>query len=202
MNCGWGVVSCRSNVANAAPKSKAVFLDRDGTLIEDKDYLKSPEEVVLFPGAAEALRALHDAGYLLVLVTNQSGVGRGYFSLEDVFRVHEHLQSLLAAGGVRLDSIYVAPEAPGQPILGRKPSPRFLLDARDSLGIDLARSYMVGDKAADVECGRRAGVASSILVRTGYGARTERELGEGLEKVVVVDDLAAAAAWVLGGGEL
>jgi D-glycero-D-manno-heptose 1,7-bisphosphate phosphatase len=129
------------------------------------------------------------------MVTNQSGVGRGYFSLEDVERVHRRIKEELAAGGAQLEKIYIAPEAPDKPSRGRKPSPEFLFDARDEFGIDLAQSYMIGDKAIDLECGWNAGVARSILVRTGYGAKVERE--SGLEKAVVVDDLAAAAEWIL-----
>ena len=180
--------------------NRAVFLDRDGTVIEDRDYLSRPEEVALFPGVATALRRLREAGFRLILVTNQSGVGRGYFTMADVELVHAHLQSLLGATGAGFDRIYVAPEAPGQPSRGRKPSPQFLLDARDEFGLDLAASYVVGDKLIDVECGRRAGVKRSFLVRTGYGAGVEREAGEQLAGVVVVDDLPAAVDRILVSG--
>ena len=176
---------------------RAVFLDRDGTLIEDKDYLHRPEEVVIYPGVGPALRRLQDAGFLLFIVTNQSGVGRGKFPIEDVHRVHEHLGHELAKDGVRFEKIYIAPEAPDAPSRGRKPSPQFLFDARDEFGVDLAGSYMVGDKLIDLECGWNAGVAQSILVRTGYGARVEREQPAALARAVVVDDAAAAAQWIL-----
>ncbi len=176
---------------------KAVFLDRDGTLIEDKNYLSRPEEVVIYPEAAGALKRLRTASYRLFLVSNQSGVGRGFFTLADVERVHRHLASLLAAEGAFLDKIYVAPEAPDKPSRGRKPSPQFLFDARDEFGLDLAGSYMVGDKLIDLECGWNAGVNRSILVRTGYGAETEQKLAGESGKALVVDNLAAAAAWIL-----
>jgi D-glycero-D-manno-heptose 1,7-bisphosphate phosphatase len=175
----------------------AVFLDRDGTIIEDKDYLHRPEEVVIFPGAVSALRRLQDAGFDLVLVTNQSGVGRGYFTIEDVQDVHRHLCGELARDGVELRRIYIAPEHPDAPSRGRKPSPQFLFDARDELGVDLARSYMVGDKLIDLEAGWNAGVRKSLLVRTGYGARVERTAGAALERAVVVDGMPAAADWIL-----
>ena len=175
--------------------NRAVFLDRDGTLIEDKDYLHRPEEVVIFSGVGPALKQLQDAGFKLILVTNQSGVGRGYFPIEDVQRVHEHLARELARDGVRFKKIYIAPEAPDAPSRGRKPSPQFLFDARDEFGIDLAQSYMVGDKLIDLECGWNAGVKQCILVRTGYGAEVEQS--GGIKNAVVVADLPAAGKWIL-----
>jgi D-glycero-D-manno-heptose 1,7-bisphosphate phosphatase len=176
---------------------KAVFLDRDGTLIEEKQYLHRPEEVVIFPGAGSALSALLRAGYGLFIVSNQAGVGRGYFGLEDVAAVNARLVHEMARESIRFDKIYIAPEAPGQPSHGRKPSPQFLYDARDEFGVDLSQSYMIGDKMLDLECGWNAGVKKSILVRTGYGAEVERAQGTALGHAVIVDDLAAAAAWIL-----
>lgn len=185
---------------NPTAPARAVFLDRDGTLIRDKHYLHRPDEVEFFPGVGPALRRLQDAGFLLVVVTNQSGVGRGYFTLADVDRVHAHIEAELAAEDVVFDAVYVAPEAPDQPSAGRKPSPQFLFDARDTLGVDLARSYMVGDKLIDLQTGWNAGCARSLLVRTGYGAETERKEKDRLRDAVVVDDLSAAAEWIIGAG--
>jgi D-glycero-D-manno-heptose 1,7-bisphosphate phosphatase len=187
--------------ARSGRMKRAVFLDRDGTLIVEKDFLSHPEQVALFPGVGAALGKLQDAGFALIVVSNQSGVGRGYFTMEDVEKVHWHLQSELARDGVRFDKIYVAPEAPGQPSRGRKPSPQFLFDARDEFGIDLGQSFMVGDKLIDLECGWNAGVKKCLLVRTGYGARLERDSPDKLGSAVVVDDLPAAAAWVLQAGQ-
>jgi D-glycero-D-manno-heptose 1,7-bisphosphate phosphatase len=175
----------------------AVFLDRDGTIIADKDYLSRPEEVVMLPGAGAALHGLHAAGFKLFVVSNQSGVGRGYFTREDVDKVNERVCQELRKDGVACEKIYIAPEAPEQPSRGRKPSPQFLLDARDEFGIDLSRSYMIGDKLIDLECGWNAGVNKSILVRTGYGAGVEKANRDRLGRAVVVDDLAAAAEWIL-----
>ena len=177
--------------------NRAVFLDRDGTLIEDKDYLHRPEDVVIYPGVGVALRRLRDAGFKLILVTNQSGVGRGYFTLTNVEAVHAHLARELGMDGVRFDKIYVAPEAPDQPSRGRKPSPQFLFDARDEFNLDLAQCHIVGDKLIDLECGWNAGVRQSILVRTGYGAEVERQSAAKLPRAVVVDNFAAAAEWIL-----
>ena len=179
---------------------RAVFLDRDGTIIEDRNYLKHPDEVVILPGAPAALRRLMDAGFLLFIVTNQSGIGRGYYTLADMEAVNRHLLAELARDGVSFEKVYFSPEAPEQPGRGRKPSPDFLFDARDEFGVDLAQSYMIGDKLVDVECGRNAGVRRSVLVRTGYGAEWERKAPDKLAGAVVVDDLVAAVDLVLGLG--
>lgn len=177
------------------PGKRAVFLDRDGTIIIEREYLKDPAGVSLFPGAANALRRLGLAGFELIIVSNQSGVGRGYFTMADVDAVNARLVELLSADGVNVAKIYIAPEAPTQPSRGRKPSPAFLYDARDEFGIDLSQSYMIGDKDIDLQCGWNAGVKKSILVRTGYGKQTEAmgKAGEG----IAVDDLPAAADWIL-----
>jgi D-glycero-D-manno-heptose 1,7-bisphosphate phosphatase len=175
----------------------AVFLDRDGTIIQEKNYLCRPEDVAIFPGAAAGLKRLGDAGFKLFIVSNQSGVGRGYFTLADVARVNEHLCRELARDGIRFEKIYIAPEAPDQPSRGRKPSPQFLFDARDEFNLNLAQSFVVGDKLGDLECGWNAGVKKSILVRTGYGAELERASPEKISRAVVVDDLSGTADWVL-----
>jgi D-glycero-D-manno-heptose 1,7-bisphosphate phosphatase len=183
--------------ATIAKMKPAVFLDRDGVLIEERNYLHRVEDVVILPGVMAALKRLADAGFSLFIVSNQSGVGRGYFTLADVERVNEHLRRELARAGARFDKIYIAPEAPDQPSRGRKPSPQFLFDARDEFKLNLAASFMVGDKLIDLECGWNAGVKKSILVRTGYGADTEKVETEKLARAVVVDDLSAAASWIL-----
>jgi D-glycero-D-manno-heptose 1,7-bisphosphate phosphatase len=172
-------------------------LDRDGTLIEEKNYLHRVEEVSIFPDAASALRQLQEAGFSLFIVSNQAGVGRGYFTMKDVEKVNQHLRSEFARDGVEFEAIYVAPEAPGQPSRGRKPSPQFLFDARDEFGVDLGRSYIVGDKLLDLECGWNAGIKKSILVRTGYGAELEGSSRVKLRDAVVVDGLTAAAEWIM-----
>ena len=180
--------------------NRAVFLDRDGTLIAEKNYLHLPEDVVIFPGVGGALKRLSDAGFKLFLVSNQSGVGRGYFTLADVDRVNEHLARELARDGVRFEKVYIAPEAPDQPSRGRKPSPQFLFDARDEFGLNLTASFMVGDKLIDLECGWNAGVEKSILVRTGYGAKLEAEAAAELKRATIVEGMPAAAEWILRQG--
>jgi len=178
--------------------NKAVFLDRDGTLIEERHYLHRLEDVAIFPGVAPALRRLRDAGFHLFIVSNQSGVGRGYFTQDDVERVNRHLLSELAREKVSFEKVYVAPEAPDTPSHGRKPSPGFLFDARDEFGLDLSQCYMIGDKLIDLQCGWNAGVSKSILVRTGYGADPELNLVARTRGAIVVEDLTAAAQYILG----
>lgn len=175
----------------------AIFIDRDGTLIVDKDYLHKPEEVEFFEGAIPALKRAVEAGFVIVMVTNQSGVGRGYFTLRDVEKVHDHLAKEMALHNVSFVKIYIAPEAPDTPSRGRKPSPQFLFDARDEFDIDLSGSYMIGDKLIDLECGWNAGVKRAILVRTGYGRKVEQSERTKLRDAIIVDDLGAAIDWIL-----
>jgi D-glycero-D-manno-heptose 1,7-bisphosphate phosphatase len=177
--------------------NRAVFLDRDGTLIVEKYYLHRPEDVEIFPGAGPALKRLADASFKLIVVTNQSGIGRGYFTLADAERVNERVNCEFARDGVQFEKTYIAPEAPDQPSRGRKPSPQFLFDARDEFQLDLTGSFMVGDKLIDLECGWNAGVKKSILVRTGYGAELERSSVEKISAAVVVDGLPEMAEWIL-----
>jgi len=152
-----------------APGRVAVFLDRDGTVIADKHYLHDPAGVELLPGAAEGLRRMRELGLVLVLVSNQSGVGRGYFSRGDVERVHGRLAELLEEHGVQLDAMYVCPHAPGEECDCRKPEPGLIERACAELNLDPRRSFVVGDKPCDVELGQRVH-ATTFLVTTGYGA--------------------------------
>ncbi|MFM1941357.1 MAG: hypothetical protein RI897_339, partial [Verrucomicrobiota bacterium] len=177
---------------------RAAFLDRDGTLILEKSYLGDPAGVELCPGAREGIAQLRKAGWALFVVTNQSGIGRGYYTEADMHRVNARMVELLGGGehDPIFRKIYFAPEAPGEPSLGRKPLPRFLFDARDEFGVELEHSLMVGDKLIDLECGWNAGVCRSVLVRTGYGARLEREQPEIREKALVVGNLVELAAVV------
>ena len=177
--------------------NRAIFLDRDGTLIAEKEYLHRPENVEIFPGAGAALKRLADAGFKLIIVTNQSGIGRGYYTLADAERVNERVCADLAHDGVRFEKIYIAPEAPDQPSRVRKPSPQFLFDARDEFNLNLTESFMVGDNLIDLECGWNAGVKKSILVRTGYGAGVERDNAEQIKNAIIVDGLTEMAEWIL-----
>lgn len=150
-------------------KQTAVFLDRDGTIIVEKHYLHDPTGVELLPGVAEGLRRLAGLGLRLVLVSNQSGVGRGYFGRGDVERVHGRLNELLEAQGVRLDALYVCPHAPFEACGCRKPLPGLIERASREIGLDPTASFVIGDKPCDVDLGLAVN-ATTFLVTTGYGA--------------------------------
>jgi len=141
----------------------AVFLDRDGTLIEDVGYPRDPEAVRLLDGAPEALAALRRAGFALVVVSNQSGIGRGLVSREEADAVHARFVRELRARGVELDDVRYCPHAPEEACACRKPAAGLLLDSARELGLDLERSFMVGDKPADVEAGRTAGCRTVLF---------------------------------------
>jgi D-glycero-D-manno-heptose 1,7-bisphosphate phosphatase len=145
----------------------AVFLDRDGTLMRDVDYCGDPAKVEVFPQAAEALRRLKENGYKLIIITNQSGIGRGYFT-EAVYRGVE-AEFLAQLGHGLIDASYHCPDLPDSGSIRRKPGPGMIFEAQRDHRIDLRRSFMIGDKASDIGCGRNAGVRT-ILLRTGYGA--------------------------------
>ena len=149
-----------------ATTARALFLDRDGTLIVDKVYLADPAGVELIPGAAAALRRARKLGYRLFLFTNQSGIGRGYHTIEDTHRVNARLEELLGPPRPAFDGICIAPEAPGQPMVYRKPSPRFILEMVAQHGLDPAQSYMVGDSSADIQAAVNAGIRP-VVVCTG-----------------------------------
>lgn len=152
----------------SAPGTPAVFFDRDGTLIEDVGYCNDPATVCLFPGVREALLRLTQNGFKNVLITNQSGLGRGWITPEQFDAVQRTLFAALAPA--QLDAVYHCADVPGSASSRRKPSPAMVLEATGDHQLDLACSYFVGDKAIDVECGRNAGVRT-ILVATGYGSR-------------------------------
>lgn len=146
----------------------ALFLDRDGTLMEEVDHCRDPALVKVYPGASEELTRAKALGWATIIVTNQSGIGRGYFTVEEFWAVQ--LELLRQLGDV-IDASYMAPDHPDTPSPRRKPAPGMILEATAEHGIDLSRSWMIGDKAIDVECGRNAGVRT-ILVETGYGRKT------------------------------
>jgi D-glycero-D-manno-heptose 1,7-bisphosphate phosphatase len=178
----------------------AVFLDRDGTVIEEVGHLGEPERVVILPGIPQALRKLSGAGFALVLVTNQAGVARGMFTEEDVAAVNGRTADLLEAEGVSLDGIYHCPHHPDftGPCDCRKPEPGMLLSAARDLDLDLSGSWMVGDHPSDAGAARAAG-ARPIIVRTGHGLLPGSDHDPG-PNVTIVDDLAAAAELILGAG--
>lgn len=171
-------------------KKSAVFIDRDGTLIEEADYLARPEHLKLFPFAAEAVRLLNENDFLAVLITNQSGVGRGFFDENNLREIHEKLISELAAQGAKLDAIYYCPHKPNDDCACRKPKTEMIKKAMKDFSIDLNESWTIGDKAIDVETGTNAGTKTA-LVLTGYGIE-EREKLTGKPDLIAGNLLEAA----------
>ena len=157
---------------NRVLQEKVLILDRDGTLIIEKNYLSNPDDVELIPGAAEALARLQVQGWKFVVLTNQSGVGRGMFTLEDVHKVHERIDALLQDHNVTISAYFVSPEHPDTPSQTRKPNPGMLIQAAEAFHFDPSSVIIVGDKPADIDLGRNVN-AITVLVRTGYGADTE-----------------------------
>jgi D-glycero-D-manno-heptose 1,7-bisphosphate phosphatase len=174
----------------------AVFLDRDGTIVHDPGFLQDPDAVQLLAGAAGAIRRLNDAGWLVVTISNQSGIARGLYTAADYHAVQRRLEERLAADGARIDAAFFCPHHPEVtgPCDCRKPGTKLFEDARRALGIDFARSWFVGDRPSDVAPARVLG-GRGLLVLTGQGAR-HRNAAEALD-IPEVADLAAAVAAIL-----
>jgi len=181
-------------------KKRAVFLDRDGTINVEVQYLSDVADFQFIPGVPWALKRLKDAGFLLVVVTNQSGIGRGYYDEAALESIHDHMHADLASYGIAIDACYFCPHHPEhatgeyrQECDCRKPLPGMLQQAAQDLDIDLASSYMIGDKLADVEAGINAG-CTSLMVLTGYGSSHVSQLPEGVN---AYSDLQTAADAIL-----
>lgn len=170
-------------------KSRAVFLDRDGTLMHDADYCSHPDQVRVFNGVASALRQLKEAGYTIIVITNQSGIGRGFFSEKDYRAVEAEVARQLGNG--LIDATYFCPDIPGQPSKCRKPAPGMVLQAAREHNVDLSRSFLIGDKEIDAECAHNAGVRA-IRVRTGFDKMTDGSTADW-----VAEDVPAAAKIIL-----
>lgn len=171
-----------------------VLLDRDGTIIKECHYLSDPERVELLPGAAEGLLLMQEMGLGLVAVTNQSGIGRGFFDEIRLGEIHQRMRELLAAEGVFLESIYFCPHTPADDCRCRKPHKGLVEMAAKELEFNPEDSFVIGDKSCDIELGQRVG-AKTILVRTGYGA--EVAVTKTVSPDYVVDNL-LEAAWAIG----
>lgn len=181
----------------------AVFLDRDGTLVEEVGYLDRLDRLQLFPWSIDSIRLLNRAGFRVVVVTNQAGVARGFFGESFVVDVQRALDERFAAAGARVDGWYYCPHHPDAPLPQyrqqcecRKPRPGMVRRAENDLDIDLSRSYVVGDRWLDVRLARNVG-AGAILVRTGYGATEEQQPTDGVTADLVADNLAEAVAWII-----
>jgi len=193
----------------------AVFLDRDGTINEDRGYIGDPADVVLVDGAAEAIRRLNIRGFPVIVLTNQSGIGRGYYGEAGLAAVNRRLDALLQERGAHTDGLFYCPHRPDEDCECRKPGTKLVIEAARVHRVDLSRSVMVGDKVSDMELARRAGMRR-VLVLTGYGPLALEEIrqgsggleghlgfggdGRGLSDLdFVAADLAEAVEWILSG---
>ena len=185
-------------------KGKAVFLDRDGTINEEVGHLDSLEKLVIYPEAFTAMRMINQSGLMAVVVTNQSGVARGYFTEEFVVRVHSRIQDLMRENDACIDAFFYCPHHPlaggelyRQSCLCRKPEAGMFLQAAADLNIDLGQSFMIGDTMRDMEAALKVGVRG-ILVRTGYGKEAENELHNAAVKPVhIADNILEAVRWII-----
>lgn len=183
------------------PKRRAVFLDRDGTIVHEVNYLCRPEDTELLPGAGQAIAELRRAGFAVVVISNQSGVARGYFTLDDLAEVQDELSRQLAAHDASIDGWYNCVHHPKGEVDQfrsvcdcRKPEPGLILRAVKEMDLELTGSFMIGDRLRDVACGNAAGV-TSILVRSG---QDDGEPTEDIQRPdYVAEDLAKAAQWIL-----
>ena len=182
---------------------RAVFLDRDGTIVEEAGYLERLERLVFYPFSVDAIRVLNRAGFAVVVITNQAGIARGIVREAFVGEAHRHIAAWVEAGGGRIDAFYYCPHYPTGTEAAfvrtcdcRKPQPGMLRRAAADLDLDLARSFTVGDRWHDVGVGAAVG-ARGVLVRTGLGRREEAAPDAAVRAEAIVDNLAAAAAWIL-----
>jgi D-glycero-D-manno-heptose 1,7-bisphosphate phosphatase len=171
-----------------------VFLDRDGVLVKERDYLSRPSQLSVLAGVPQAMKALREAGFKVVVVTNQSGVARGYFSLTTLAKIHRELKRRLAKNGAKWDALYFSPHGPDSGHPWRKPGIGMLTAAKKRFGLDLKSSYFVGDTTADVQTALNAG-CTAVLVRTGHGGRDGKHPKAKPDKTC--RDLPAAARWIL-----
>ncbi len=175
-------------------KQKAIFLDRDGTLIEEVNFLATVEETELFPFTIEALKLLRDAGFLFFITTNQSGIARGYFDATAVNAIHAKIQNELKANGLRIESFHFCPHFPDAGCRCRKPNTGMIEQALENFEIDLSESWTIGDKILDLEMGFNAGTKTA-LVKTGYGEKHRNELER--KPDIIADNLLEVAKFVI-----
>jgi D-glycero-D-manno-heptose 1,7-bisphosphate phosphatase len=184
-------------------KKRAVFLDRDGTINEEVGHLGKIEKMIIYPDSSAAIRMLNEAGFKVVLITNQAGVARGYFDEDTVKKVNEHLMTELALDGAKIDAAYFCPH---HPEFGnddyrkncdcRKPEPGMLIRAANDLNIDLSASFMVGDTAKDIVAGKKAG-CRTVLVLTGHGEQESKKIPDDYAPALIANNLQSAVQWIL-----
>lgn len=191
----------KSRKVRARKRDWGVFVDRDGTIIDETGYLSDPDRARLLPNAAQALRMLNDLGVPVIVISNQSGIARGMYAARDVEKVNSRIRDLLQAEGAFLDQMYYCPHHPDYDVECdcRKPQPGLLIKGAREFGILLDKSFMIGDKLIDIQAGKAAGT-QAIFLRTGDG---EKELERAREEIVVTadricEDLLEAVQWILG----
>ncbi len=171
----------------------AIF-DRDGTLIVEKNYLHNPDEVEIAEGVVEGLSLLQKSGFRILVATNQAGIGRGYYTEQDMHAVNKRMEEMLALHGIKIDNVYFCPHAPTDNCLCRKPAQGMMEQMRLKYAIDMKKSYMIGDKESDILFGKNAGM-KSILVRTGYGSNTEKKMNTKAD--FIANTVLDTAQWIL-----
>lgn len=179
--------------------TRIAFLDRDGVINHDSpDYIRELSEFHLLSRSLDALKLLFENGWSVIVITNQSVIGRGLTSLAGLERIHAHLKNRVADGGGRIADIFFCPHRPDEDCRCRKPKPEMIWKAAKKYGIDLSTAVMVGDRTKDIQCGQNAGCGQTILVRTGAGQMTEKELSQtDLKPSRIADDLYDAVQWIV-----
>jgi len=179
----------------------AIFLDRDGVIIENSDtYVRSWEEVNFLPSSIEALRKLTPSTYKIIIITNQSAVGRGIISLAQVQEINQRVIDVIVEAGGRIDGVFMCPHAPNDGCSCRKPLPGLILQAAETLSLDLEHSILIGDAMTDIQSGQAAGIPTNILVKTGRGqAQLQSVPISALPRILIFPDLATAIESILSG---
>jgi len=182
-------------------QNKACFLDRDGVIIEEVNYLSSPDQVKVFPEAIEALKLLRDNNYKIIIVTNQAGVARGYFKLTDISLVHDKIDEILSRHNLSIDSYYYCPHHPKGSVPEysiecncRKPMPGMLLEAIDDHNINISKSFLIGDKMSDINAGKNVN-CPGILVKTGHGSEYVKEAT--INNIIIKDNILEAVEFMV-----
>jgi heptosyltransferase-2 len=193
-----GSKGCVGEPVRSLLSGVTVFLDRDGTLNEDTGYVKSPEELRLLPGVVTALGRLKGAGARVIVLTNQSGIARGYFNFSDLEAIHSKLRQQLGEAGVELDGLYLCPHHPDDRCTCRKPARGMVERAVADFPIDLARSYVVGDSARDIELAKRIGAQAALVMTGPSGREALAELNErGIPPDYVAENLEQVVDWIM-----
>ena len=182
---------------NSIPRNVAVFVDRDGTLNEDHGYVTSPEQLVLFPGVPKALSRLNLLGVRVILITNQSAIGRGYMTVQDFQRIQQKLTNLLLVDDATIDAVFFCPHRPDEDCVCRKPNIAMIQQAAEQFTLDLSVCYFVGDKASDLEAAHRAGALGVLVMSSEYStsALRARDLGQ-FPIAHVAESVVQAIDWI------